>query len=171
MRNLFLAEKDRAFRTEVRDFLVRELAPRVDAIEVHQDFAAQLDVARPLGEARHLKPMFRDPYRGKLANPGLTHAVIASEEASQLNYAFETTIATTLSCAYPLHHYGGPALRERYLVTILEGRTVGSDGANMETRIRFDASTREWVFSDFKSYISNAGKAAAYIVCGITAPM
>lgn len=99
MRDLFLADEDRAFRTEVRDFLARELAPRVDAIEVHQDFAAQLDVALPLGQAGHLKPMFRDPYRGKLANRGLPHAVIVSEEASQLNYAFETTIATTLSCA------------------------------------------------------------------------
>lgn len=55
-------------------------------------------------------------------------------------------------------------------MTILEGRTVGSDGANMETRIRFDASTREWVFSNFKRYISNAGKADAYIVWGITDP-
>lgn len=180
MRDFFLADEDRAFRTEVRNFLAHELAPRVDAIEVQQDFAAQLDVARALGEAGYLKPMFRDLYQGKLANPGLTHAVIVSEEASRLNYAFETTIATALSCAYPLHHHASPALRERYLVPILEGRAVGSicmtepnvgsDSANMETRIRFDHSTREWVVSGFKRYISNAGKADAYIVWGITDP-
>lgn len=180
MRDFFLADEDRAFRAEVREFLARELAPRVDAIELEQDVGAQLLVVRALGEAGYLKPMFRDLYEGSLSNPGLTHAVIVSEEAARLNYAFETTIATALSCAYPLHRHASPALRERYLTPILEGRAVGaicmtepnvgSDSAGMETRVRFDAATREWVISGFKRYISNAGKADAYIVWGISDP-
>lgn len=180
MRDFFLTDEDRAFRTELRDFMARELAPRVDAIEGAQDFGAQLAVARALGEAGYLKLMFPDLYRGSLAKPGLTHAVIVSEEAAYLNYAFETTIATALSCAYPIHRHARPALRDRYLTPILEGRAVGSicmtepnvgsDSAGMETRIRFDAATREWVIDGFKRYISNAGKADVYIVWGITDP-
>ncbi|MCU9848244.1 acyl-CoA dehydrogenase [Defluviimonas sp. WL0024] len=180
MHDFFLTDEDRAFRAEVRDFMARELGPRVDAIEKDQDFSAQLAVARALGEAGYLKVMFRDLYKGSLAKPGLTHAVIVSEEAAYLNYAFETTIATALSCAYPIHAHARPALRERYLTPILEGRAVGSicmtepnvgsDSAGMETRIRFDEKTREWVIDGFKRYISNASKADVYIVWGITDP-
>ena len=103
-----------------------------------------------------------------------------SEEAAYLNYAFETTIATALSCAFPLHAYARPAIRERYLTPILEGDAigsicmtepnVGSDSAGMETRVRFDAATREWVIDGFKRYISNATKSDVYIVWGITDP-
>lgn len=180
MHDFFLTDEDRAFRAELRDFMARELAPRVDAIERDQDFAAQTAVARALGEAGYLKLMFPDLYRGSLSAPGLTHAVIVSEEAAYLNYAFETTIATALSCAYPIHRHARPALRERYLTPILEGRAVGSicmtepdvgsDSAGMTTRIRFDEATREWVIDGFKRYISNAGQADVYIVWGITDP-
>lgn len=180
MRDFFLNDEDRAFRAEIRDFLARELVPRVDRIERDQDFAAQLEVAQALGEAGYLKLMFPDLYRGSLSRPGLTHAVIVSEEAAYLNYAFETTIATALSCAYPIHRHARPALRERYLTPILEGRAVGSicmtepnvgsDSAGMETAIRFDEASREWVIDGFKRYISNASKADVYIVWGITDP-
>jgi alkylation response protein AidB-like acyl-CoA dehydrogenase len=38
----------------------------------------------------------------------------------------------------------------------------------METRIRFDAKSREWVIDGFKRYISNATKSDVYIVWGIS---
>ena len=85
MHDFFLSDEDRAFRAEVRDFLAGELAPCVDAIERDQDFSSQLHVARALGEAGYLKVMFRDLYKGSLSKPGLTHAVIVSEEAAYLN--------------------------------------------------------------------------------------
>ncbi|MDX8469075.1 acyl-CoA dehydrogenase family protein [Mesorhizobium sp. VK23B] len=180
MRDFFLTEDDRAFRTEVRAFMSRELAPKVDAIERDQDFGAQLAITRALGEAGYLKLMFPDFHRGTLPKPGLTHAVIVSEEAAFLNYAFETTIATALSCAYPIHRFARAAPRERYLTPILEGRAigsicmtepnVGSDSAAMEAQIRFDEVTREWVVSGFKRYISNASKADVYVVWGVTDP-
>ena len=169
-----------AFRAEIRDFLNRELAPRCEAIERDEDWEAVKSVVRAIGEAGYMKLMFSDLYEGGLSKPGLTHTTILSEEAAYLNYAFETTIATALSCAYPLHAHARPALRDRYLMPILEGRAVGSicmtepnvgsDSAGMETRIRFDEKTKEWVIDGFKRYISNASKADVYIVWGITDP-
>ncbi|PAP98654.1 acyl-CoA/acyl-ACP dehydrogenase (plasmid) [Mesorhizobium mediterraneum] len=180
MRDFFLTHEDRAFRAEVRTFMSRELAPKVNLIERDQDFSAQLALVRVLGQAGYLKLMFPDLYRGALPKPGLTHAVIVSEEAAYLNYAFETTIATALSCAYPIHRFARESLRERYLLPILEGRSlgsvcmtepsVGSDSAGMETRIRFDEEAGEWVVSGVKRYISNASKANVYIVWGVTDP-
>ncbi|WP_210214957.1 acyl-CoA dehydrogenase family protein [Mesorhizobium sp. M2A.F.Ca.ET.067.02.1.1] len=122
---VFLAEEDRSFRAQVRAFMSRELTPKVDAIQRDQDFGAQLAIIGALGEAGYLKLMFPDLYRGALPKPGLTHAVIVSEEAAFLNYAFESTIATALSCAYPFHRFARAAPRERYLTPILGGRAVG----------------------------------------------
>ncbi|MFD4838525.1 acyl-CoA dehydrogenase family protein [Achromobacter sp. NPDC058515] len=180
MKDFLLNDADKAFRMQAREFLLRVLAPRAQAIEDQQDWDAVKDVVRALGEAQYLRLMFADLYRGPLENPGLTHATILSEEASYLNYAFETTIATALSCAYPLHRYASPAIRERYLTPILDGlsigaigvteKNVGSDSAGMETRVEFDERTREWVINGFKRYISNASVADVYIVYGISNP-
>lgn len=178
MRDFLLDDADRAFRAEVRDFLQRELAPRAADIEDRQSWDAVRHVVRALGAAGYLKLMFPDLYKGKLEHPGLTHATILSEEASYINYAFETTIATALSCAYPLHRHASERLRDTYLTPILEGTAigaicvtepnVGSDSAGMETRIDFDEARNEWVINGFKRYISNASVADVYIVYGLT---
>ncbi len=180
MKDFFLTDEDRRFRGEVRDVLQRELAPRAEAIEDGQDWEAVKTVVRALGDAGYLRLMFRDLYRGPLRSPGLTHATILSEEAAYLNYAFETTIGTALSCAYPLHKHATPSARDRYLGGILDGTAigaigvtepnVGSDSAGMETQIRLDEATNEWVIDGLKRYISNASVADVYIVYGITDP-
>jgi len=178
MRDFTLDTADRAFRAEVRDFLGRELAPRAAAIEDRGDWEAIKAVVGALGQAGYLKLMFRDLYRGPLKEPGLTHATILSEEAASINYAFETTIATALSCAYPLHRHASPSIRERYLADIVEGRMVGaicvtepdagSDTSRLQTTIELDESRREYVVSGCKRYISNAAVADVYIVYGVT---
>ena len=177
MRDFLLSPSEQAFREELRGFLARELAPRTAAIENDDDWAAVKHVVRALGEAGYLKLMFADLYRGSLQQPGLTHATLLSEESAALNYAFETTIATALSCAYPLHRYTQQGVRERYLPGIVEGREIGaicvtepgcgSDSSGMRTRITFDAASHEWVINGSKRYISNASVADTYIVYGV----
>lgn len=180
MRDFILDADDRAFRAEARDLLARELAPRAAAIEERDDWNAIKAVVAALGAAGYLRLMFPDLYRGPLARPGLTHATILSEEASAINYAFETTIATALSCAYPLHRHASAAVRERYLPGIVDGRMVGaicvtepdagSDTSRLKTRIERDAASGEWIVRGLKRYISNAGVADVYIVYGVTDP-
>ncbi|MEO5701596.1 MAG: acyl-CoA dehydrogenase family protein [Casimicrobiaceae bacterium] len=179
MRDFLLTDEDRAFRAEVHDFLARELAPRAPAIE-DDDWDTVKATVRALGEAGYLRLMFRDLYRGSLSAPGLTHATILSEEAAYLNYAFETTIATALSCAYPLHRHAQGPVRDRYLEPLVAGRMVGaigvtepeagSDTSRMATTITFDAKRHEYVIEGKKRYISNAAVADVYIVYGVTDP-
>ena len=180
MRDFILDAGDRAFREEIRTFLARELAPRAVAIEDRDDWDAIKAAVAALGGAGYLRLMFPDLYHGSLAKPGLTHATILSEEASAINYAFETTIATALSCAYPLHRHASPPVRDRYLPGIVDGRAVGaicvtepdagSDTLRLKTRIDFDAARNEFVVNGLKRYISNAGVADVYIVYGVTDP-
>ena len=111
MKNPLLDAADLGFQQEVRSFLGRELAPRAQAIEDRQDWEAVRAAVRAIGAAGYLRLMFPDLYRGALSAPGLTHATLLSEEAAYINYAFETTIATALSCAYALHHNADRAVR------------------------------------------------------------
>ena len=180
LQDFILDDEDRHFRAEARAFLMRELEPRASAIENDDSWDAVKAVVRLLGEAGYLALMFKDLYRGWLRNPGLTHATILSEEAAAINYAFETTIGTALSCAYPLHRYAKPALRERYLGEIISGRavgaigvtepTAGSDTSRLKTRIFYDETSQEWVINGLKRYISNASVADVYIMYGVTDP-
>ena len=178
--NPLLDATDLAFQQEVRSFLARELTPRAAAIENEQDWSAVQAAVRAVGEAGYLRLMFPDLYRGGLPAPGLRHATLLSEEASYINYAFETTIATALSCAYALHRYASAPLRDRFLRPIVDGhavgaicvteQNVGSDSAGMQTRMRLDSATGEWVINGSKRYISNASVADCYIIYGITDP-
>lgn len=180
MQDFLLEEEDRSFRVEVRRFFKNELEPVAGDIENRGDWEAVTGVIEKLGRAGYLTLMFPDLYRGGLPRPGLTHATILSEEAAAVSYAFETTIATALSCAYPLHRHATAALRERFLPGIVEGRRigaicvtephVGSDSAGMQTHITYDPANDEFVIDGFKRYISNASKADLYIVYGITDP-
>ena len=178
MKNPLLDAADLAFQEEVRAFLQRELAPRAAAIENLQDWSAVSSAVRAVGAAGYLRLMFPDLYEGSLASPGLTHATLLAEETAYLNYAFETTIGTLLSCAHALHHHARPAVRERYLRPILDGRAMGatcvteqgsgSDLSSLQTRVEFDPATNQWVVNGFKRYISNASVADCYIVWGLT---
>ena len=77
-----------------------------------------------------------------MEHPGLTHARMVSEEAAYLNYAFETTIVTAFSCAYPLYRHAAPEVREWFLPGILDGREIGAiavtePGAGSDTSTAF----------------------------------
>ena len=179
-RDFLLTDADTAFRSEVRAFLARELLPRAQAIEDDDDWDALSAAVRALGAAGYLTLMFADRYTGGLARPGLTHATVLAEEAAAISYAFETTIGTALSCAYPLHRHAAPELRDRFLPGILTGREVGaicvsehgagSDTSAIATRIELDAGRDEWVLNGSKRYISNASVADVYIVYGVSDP-
>ena len=173
-RDFLLSDADRAYRAEVREVLARELAPRAPAIE-RDDWDAMSAAVRAIGDAGLLAPMFGDRSDG-----GLTRATVVSEEAAAINYAFETTIATTLSCAYALDRHAAPDVRDQLLPALLAGRQVGaicvteqgagSDSSAMQTRIELDAARDEWVINGRKRYISNASVADAYVVYGVSDP-
>jgi len=180
MQDFLLDDADRAFRAEVRGALARELAPRARAIEDDDDWRAVRAAVRALGEAGYLELMFRDRYSGPLRRPGMIHATLLSEEAAAVSYAFESTIATALSCALPLGRHATPEVRERFLPALLAGRHVGaicvtehgagSDTSGISTRVEFDAARDEWVVNGLKRYVSNASVADVYIVYGISDP-
>ena len=180
VRDFLLADEDRGFRAAAREFLARELVPRAPAIEADGNWDAMEAAIGALGEAGYLTVLFHDLYRGALSRPGLTHATLLSEEAAAVNYAFESTVASALSCALAIYREAKPSLRDRYLSPILAGHAIGaicvtesdagSDTAGMRTRIRYDSTRDEWALNGSKRYISNASVADVYVVYGISNP-
>lgn len=177
MRDFLLSEADREFRGEIRGFLARELLPLAPAIENDEDWAAVKSALRAVGAAGYLKLMFGERYDGNLRAPGLTHATLLSEEAASINYAFETTLASASSCAYPLDRYASEEIRERFLPGLLEGSQIGaicvtepgagSDTSAMQARVQWDGEREQWAIDGTKRYISNASVADVYIVYGV----
>ncbi|MGH2858308.1 MAG: acyl-CoA dehydrogenase family protein [Solirubrobacteraceae bacterium] len=172
--DFLLAPAERALRADVAGLLDRELSPVAGAIEDDDNWSAVTRVARALGHAGHLRAMFDDAHE----QGGLTRQTIVSEEAALRSYAFETTIATSLSCAFALHRHATAPVRARHLPGLLDGSAAGaicvteaqagSDTGAMRTVIRRDARTGEWVIDGAKRYISNAGVADTYVVYGLT---
>jgi alkylation response protein AidB-like acyl-CoA dehydrogenase len=176
-RDFLLSDADRAFRAQVHEVLARELQPRAGAIENDGDWAALRDALRAVGQNGLLKLMFAELYEGPVAEPGLRHATLLSEEAASINYAFETTLASAISAAHTLHRYGRPAVKEGYLAGLLDASRIGaicvtepgagSDTSRLRTRVCCDEAHGEWVVDGTKRYISNASVADVYIVYGV----
>ncbi|MGH2915944.1 MAG: acyl-CoA dehydrogenase family protein [Solirubrobacteraceae bacterium] len=170
-RDFLLTPDERALRAQVGELLDRELAPVAAAIEERDDWQALAGAARALGAAGHLRHMF-EPGEHRA---GLTRQTIVSEEAAFRSYAFETTIATSLSCAFALDRHATAAVRDRHLDGLIEGRStgaicvteaeVGSDSSAMATEVRPDDDG--WAIGGAKRYISNAGVADVYVVYGV----
>lgn len=179
MRDFLLTQEEKAFRDDAGDFLDRVLAPSVSRIEAHQDWGAVKEAVREVGRDGYLALLFPGFYPGELAHPGLTHAAIFSEASSYLSYAFESTIASSLSCAYALYRFGSERLQEAFLPSLVSGEAigaiciteeqVGSDVSGMQTRITTGVSA-ELEITGFKRYISNASVADTYLVYGIEDP-
>lgn len=168
--------REAAFRRALIECLHAHVAPHCEAIERDADWAASVAAVRALGAAGFIGALFPDhaPQRPSLI--GLIPAAIVSEEVAYLNYGLESGIATTLSCAFAIDRFAAPELRERWMPALVGGnvfgavcfteREVGTDAAGMSTKIRYDATTDEWVIDGFKRYISNAGAAGVYVVWG-----
>lgn len=168
--DFLLDEDERAFKKEVREFLSAELSPLAEKIEAEGDWPSMKAGVAKLGA----KGLLKDG----LKPDGLVRQAIVHECASYINYAFETTIASSLSCALPLERYGADAMKARYYDDLVDGRAigaiaitepnVGSDASGMETEIAIDEDAGTCVINGFKRYISNAGVADLYIIYGIT---
>ena len=81
-------------------------------------------------------------------------------------------------CASPIHDFGTPEQKERFLAPLARGEalgafglteaTSGSDAANMATRAVRDGDG--WILNGTKVFITNAGVASVFVVAAVTDP-
>jgi len=175
--DLDLSPEHVLLRETIRDFMLSEVAPVIEAHERARRFPAEI-VAR-IGTLGWLGIPIPDD-EGGAGLDTLAYA-IAIEEIGRVWGSLGLIVAahTSLGCG-PLHLAGSPEQKARYLVPMARGEVIGaygltepgagSDSGGTRTTARHedgpDGGT--WIIDGGKRFITNAGQAGTYIVAART---
>ncbi len=175
--DLDLSPEHALLRDTIRDFMLTEVAPVIEAHERERRFP--IEIVRRLGELGWLGiPIPED--EGGAGFDTLAYA-IAVEEIGRVWGSLGLIVAahTSLGCG-PLHLAGTKAQQDEFLVPMAQGKVIGaygltepgagSDSGGTRTTARYedgpDGGT--WVIDGGKRFITNAGQAGTYIVTART---
>jgi len=171
----FLSDEHRMMQKMVREFAEKEIAPRAAEIDRTCEFPA--DTFRKLGQ----QGLLGIPYPEEEGGAGFDYLsyAIAVEEVSRVcgSTALSMAAHTTLGCG-PLHHFGTPEQKDRFLGRLASGEMLGaygltepnsgSDSGGMQTRAVKDGD--HWVLNGQKAWMTNGGVAGLYTVTALTDP-
>jgi alkylation response protein AidB-like acyl-CoA dehydrogenase len=173
-----LSPEHELLRRTIRDFLAREVEPKVD--EHEQDRRFPTDIVAELGQMGLLGIPFPEE-EGGAGLDTLAYA-IAIEELARVWGSLAIIVAahTSLGCN-PLHLAGTDAQKQKYLVPLASGQVLGaygltepeagSDSGGTRTTARWTENGHgggAWVINGNKRFITNAGQAGTYIVTART---
>ena len=173
--HLDLTSEQRLLVETVREFARARIAPIAAAHDESGEF--------PWGTVEEMAGLglfgvpFPEEYGGAGAD-ALSLALVV-EELARVDASHSITVgAHTSLCASPIHDFGTPEQKERFLTPLARGEklgsfglteaTSGSDAANMATRAVRDGD--DWVLNGTKVFITNAGVAGIFVVAAMTDP-
>jgi alkylation response protein AidB-like acyl-CoA dehydrogenase len=157
-----LDDETELLRRTVREFAEGEVAPVAEHLDRTKSFPYEL-VAK-MGELGWMGIPFPEEYGG--AGGTTLQYAIAVEELTRVDSSVAITMCAHTSLGtQPIHLFGTPEQKQRYLPDLLAGRKLGafgltepeagSDAGNTRTRARLDGG--EWVIDGAKQFITNAG--------------
>ena len=166
----FSAEHD-AFRSVVRDFARRELAPRVDGWEAAG--ALPMEAVAKMAELGLFGIVFPAQWGG--SDGDFTSLCIAIEEIGQVSQSLGITLSAAVGLgANPIHSFGTDDQRAEWLPDLVAGRRLGafgltepdagSDAGGTRTKATYDDATGEWVLDGSKAFITNSGTPITSVV-------
>jgi short-chain 2-methylacyl-CoA dehydrogenase len=149
-------------RARARAFAVEEVAP--GAAERYARGEYPVELVREMGRAGLLALPFPVEYGG--GGGGLLELCLAVEEIGRLDQSLGITLESTVSLgAMPIHRFGTPEQRRRWLPSLISGDAVagfgltepdgGTDTAGLATTAVLDGDS--WVINGEKAWIGNAG--------------
>jgi short-chain 2-methylacyl-CoA dehydrogenase len=157
-----LPDETRELQRTVRDFAAGEVAPVAE--ELDRTKAFPYEIVRKMGELGWMGIPFPEEHGG--AGGSTLQYAIAVEELSRVDSSVAITMCAHTSLGtQPIHLFGSPEQKERYLPDLCAGRKLGafgltepeagSDAGNVRTRAVLDGG--EWVIDGAKQFITNAG--------------
>ena len=165
-------------RDTIRDFMLTEVAPVIEAHERERRFP--VEIVRRIGELGWLGiPIPED--EGGAGLDTLAYAV-AIEEIGRVWGSLGLIVAahTSLGCG-PINLAGTDEQKQTYLVPMASGRVLGaygltepgagSDAGGTRTTARLEGGGGDpeaWVLDGSKRFITNAGQAGTYVVTART---
>jgi short-chain 2-methylacyl-CoA dehydrogenase len=164
-----LGEEQELFRSVVRDFAEQVIGPR--SFEMDQRAELPLDIVRQMGEMGLFGLPFPEEYGGGAADY-LTYC-LAVEEIARVDSSMAITLEAAVSLgASPFAYYGTEDQKQRWLVPMCAGETLGAFGLTEPdagsdagaTRTKAEQDGDEWVINGRKAFITNSGTAISSCV-------
>ncbi|HET9314767.1 MAG TPA: acyl-CoA dehydrogenase family protein [Vicinamibacteria bacterium] len=157
-----LPDDTRQFQQTVRDFARQEVAPVAEELDRTKAFPYEL--VRRMGELGWMGIPFPEDVGG--AGGTTLQYALAVEELTRVDSSVAITMCAHTSLGtQPIHLFGTPEQRERWLPDLCAGRKLGafgltepeagSDAGNVRTRARLEDGA--WVVDGAKQFITNAG--------------
>jgi butyryl-CoA dehydrogenase len=157
-----LSDEQREVRDLCRDFAREVVAPA--AGELDREHSFPYAIVAQMGELGIFGLPFSEEWGG--AGADFLSYCLAVEEISRADAGVGITVEAAVSLgAAPIHDFGTPAQKERWLPDLLAGRRLwsfgltepdaGSDASATRTRARLDGG--EWVIDGAKQFITNSG--------------
>src|SRR6202163_3245331 len=173
--DLSLSPEQQEIRKLVRDFAVREVKPRAEAIDHNSEFPRDLvDKAASLGLLGILVP---EAFGGA----GLDHVSFAIFVEEVARFCASTAVILDVHTSVgtePVVLCGSEEQKRRWLPDLAQGKKLaafaltepeaGSDAAHLKTTATLSDSG--YVLNGTKIFITNAGEAGLYVVMASTKP-
>ncbi|HLI46107.1 MAG TPA: acyl-CoA dehydrogenase family protein [Geobacterales bacterium] len=169
-----IPEEIEAFRSTIREFSEKYLAPIVNKVEETNEIDE--DVFKKAIELGLVGVGIPPEYDGQ--GGGSLMMAVMIEEISRFLPAFATAIAVNHLFAYPVLAFGSEEQRRKYVTKIAKGEAfaahantepgAGSDVAGIQTTARKEGN--KWVINGRKLFITGANRADFLVVSARTSP-
>jgi alkylation response protein AidB-like acyl-CoA dehydrogenase len=156
-------EEQRWIEESAATFMVREVLPKVEAID-HQEPGLMPSLVKKAGEQGLLMMEVPEEYGG--AELGLLTSVLVGAQLREGSFGTAFGAHTTIG-TLPIVFYGTEEQKQRYLPKLATGEWVaayaltepgvGSDAMHLSTRAELSADGKYYILNGTKQWISNAG--------------
>jgi len=168
-----LTEDQQMVQASVREFAVREIAPRAHEYDEESKFPHEQ--IKGLAELGLLGMIIPEEWGG--AGFDTVAYAVALEEIAKADASVCVIVGVTNSvCCYPILSYGTDEQKEKYLKPLARGEKLGafclsepqagSDATNLRTKAVRDRD--DFILSGSKSWVTSGGLADVYIVMAVT---
>lgn len=157
------SEELKNLRERVREFALREIAPKARALDDKEEFSP--DITKAMGKQGLFGMVLPREYGGQ----GLDYLsfIVAVEELARIDSSQAATVAAHNSLgANPIFYYGTKEQKEKFLPNLCTGDGLwafaltepesGSDAQATKTKAVFDDRKKEWIINGRKLWITNS---------------
>jgi short-chain 2-methylacyl-CoA dehydrogenase len=160
--NFDFTDEQQEFRAAVRAFAEEVVAPRAEEMDRTGEFP--LDIVKQMGEMGLFGLPFPEEEGGQGSD--FTSLCIAIEELARVDSSVAITLEAGVGLgASPIHRFGTPEQKERWLRPMCHGEILGAFGLTEPgggsdagaTRTTARLENGEWVINGSKAFITNSG--------------
>lgn len=166
-----LSHDETLIQQTTREYCQKELMPRILMANRNEKF--DRNIMKEMGSLGLLGPTLPEKY-GCSSVGYVSYGLIASE-IERVDSAYRSAMSVQSSLVmYPIYAYGTDYLRMKYLPELAKGNLIGcfgltepnhgSDPSGMETRVKYDKGTDEFIISGSKNWITNSPIADIFII-------